>query len=747
MNILYTFIFQTNIHNYSMNKAKFIFTVLSFFIGSHLFSQVVISENADNPDPSAMLEIESHSKGFLMPRLSLSQRSAINNPAEGLMVYCIDCGKNGTPVISVYMTGSWRNLADCAPPENPVAAVQIPNSSKITWKWFQVPGATGYRWSHLPDALEIDLTDTSYIETGLVCGTAYSRYVWAYNDCGLSTSITLNASTNYQPPPAPLAAEHVPELTQIVWKWHHLDDATGYKWNTVLDYQSAITVTGDTTYTESNLACDSLFYRYIWAYNNCGISNVTVINQATLFDTLPVPIEGSHIPTVTQITWNWNNVPGASGYKWNTANNYSTATNLGNQLSKVETELDCQTEYTRYLWAYNNCGYSPVATLNDTTLEIPITESPIEALHNITFTSVLWKWHNLDDTYSYKWSVDNDYSTANDVGSDTSHLETDLTCNTSYIRYVWAYNSCGSSPAGVLSQSTKLDSLQTPAAGTHEAAPYEINWHWNAVTGATGYKWSMNENYENATALGNVLSYPETSLDCGTNYNRYVWAYNDCGYSLVATTLNQSTTNCWVCGDSITIDHQIGEIAPISKTVTYGTINNIPGLTNKCWITNNLGSNHQAASVSDNTEESAGWYWQFNKKQGFKHDGSTRTPNSTWIYPISDDNNWLAQNDPCSIELGSTWRLPTSSELGAIDGAGSWTDWNGPWGSDLKLHAAGKLNYITANLDSRGVQGNYWSSTQNVIESNGQNLFFYSSSCSTTFLSKSYGFTIRCLKD
>jgi hypothetical protein len=49
----------------------------------------------------------------------------------------------------------------------------------------------------------------------------------------------------------------------------------------------------------------------------------------------------------------------------------------------------------------------------------------------------------------------------------------------------------------------------------------------------------------------------------------------------------------------------------VNKTTTCGTVNNIPGEPAKCWITSNLGSDHQATAVNDNTEPLAGWYCQF----------------------------------------------------------------------------------------------------------------------------------------
>jgi hypothetical protein len=115
----------------------------------------------------------------------------------------------------------------------------------------------------------------------------------------------------------------------------------------------------------------------------------------------------------------------------------------------------------------------------------------------------------------------------------------------------------------------------------------------------------------------------------------------------------------FVCGSSISVNHiSSGGTAPVNKTVTYSTLNSIPGEPAKCWITSNLGADHQATAVSDATEASAGWYWQFNRRQGYKHDGTSRTPNTTWISSISEISDWIAANDPCTIELGIGWRLP-----------------------------------------------------------------------------------------
>jgi uncharacterized protein (TIGR02145 family) len=225
-----------------------------------------------------------------------------------------------------------------------------------------------------------------------------------------------------------------------------------------------------------------------------------------------------------------------------------------------------------------------------------------------------------------------------------------------------------------------------------------------------------------------------------------VWAYGACGNS-IPITLTNATSACsgnWSCGTTIAINHVAGTVAPATKTVTYGTATNIPGELTKCWITSNLGADHQATAVDDATEASAGWYWQFNRKQGFKHDGTTRTPNTTWIASIDENFDWQTTNDPCTLELGTGWRIPTETEWVNTDG--SWYTWDESWGSALKMHAAGYLNNSNGSLSDRGTSGFYWSSTQdNVLDA--FNLWLNSGSSMGNNFRKTLGFSLRCLKE
>lgn len=285
-----------------------------------------------------------------------------------------------------------------------------------------------------------------------------------------------------------------------------------------------------------------------------------------------------------------------------------------------------------------------------------------------------------------------------------------------------------------------------PESGSHVASANRIIWNWSPVTGATGYKWNKTNDYFSAEDVLNNTSKVENELEFETSYIRYIWAYDSCGYS--STVMLTDTTLPFVCGaGSLYIDHSAGAVAPVSKTVSYVTVTGVPGETSLCWIGQNLGADQQASAINDSTESSAGWYWQFNRVQGYKHDGTTVTPSWT-ITSITETSDWIPINDPCAAELGAGWRLPTETEWLNVDNAGPWTTWTGPWGSTLKLHAAGRIAPSNGALTGRSGSsryGRYWSGTQENTTTSWA-LLFSSTNCYLNNDSKAQGYSVRCVQ-
>ncbi len=362
-------------------------------------------------------------------------------------------------------------------------------------------------------------------------------------NCGLSGSGSLcilsnGTWTTLNPclTQAPAAGNHVVGTNQIEWKWNTVAGATGYKWSPANVYGTAEDMGTATTRTETGTGCGATYARYVWTYDNCGISMPATLVQSIAPPCTP-PLPDDSVSTAGSITWHWQPVAAAAGYKWNTTDDYGTATDMGLQTFITETNLACGTLYTRYVWAYNNCNISSSATLVQSTMEAP--DMPAPGTPVATSNQVTWNWLEVPGATSYRWNTIPDFNTATDLGVATSHLEPGLTCNTPYSRYVWSCNNCGHSDPAILTATT-LVNPPAPSTGYQFPLVAQITWIWNAVGEATGYRWSATDDFSTATDVGPATSQVETGLDCFTVYYRYIWSYNACGHS-GSVTLEQRT--------------------------------------------------------------------------------------------------------------------------------------------------------------------------------------------------------------
>ncbi|MEQ9187303.1 MAG: hypothetical protein RLP15_06175 [Cryomorphaceae bacterium] len=85
--------------------------LLFWMVGLTGFSQSMsIGAQGNKPDSSAMLDVTSSTRGFLMPRLTKAQRMAIANPAQGLMVFQKDLLRG----LYIYDTAfsAWDHILD-----------------------------------------------------------------------------------------------------------------------------------------------------------------------------------------------------------------------------------------------------------------------------------------------------------------------------------------------------------------------------------------------------------------------------------------------------------------------------------------------------------------------------------------------------------------------------------------------------------------------------------------------------------
>lgn len=89
-----------------MRKTFRLFLLAVLVAGTNqVFAQIKIGDNPGTIDPNAVLELESTTKGFILPRMTAVQRNAISSPAQGMMVYDTDA-----TCTFVYRGTAWYSL-------------------------------------------------------------------------------------------------------------------------------------------------------------------------------------------------------------------------------------------------------------------------------------------------------------------------------------------------------------------------------------------------------------------------------------------------------------------------------------------------------------------------------------------------------------------------------------------------------------------------------------------------------------
>ena len=89
-----------------MKKSILLLVLLLTISFNNMYAQVGINTDGSQPDNSAMLDIKSTDKGILIPRMTQAQRDAIQQPANGLMIYQTD----NTPGFYFYNGISWNHF-------------------------------------------------------------------------------------------------------------------------------------------------------------------------------------------------------------------------------------------------------------------------------------------------------------------------------------------------------------------------------------------------------------------------------------------------------------------------------------------------------------------------------------------------------------------------------------------------------------------------------------------------------------
>lgn len=130
------------------------FLVLNMLILINYSSTAQVGIGTSTPDESAQLEINSTSKGLLVPRMSTTQRNSISNPALGLIIYNTTEEQLQTykqPLVTFGQSTSYLGLA--FPGNSVIQSFTSTSTGTLTW-------------------LDLDVTDL--FQPGTITATIYS---------------------------------------------------------------------------------------------------------------------------------------------------------------------------------------------------------------------------------------------------------------------------------------------------------------------------------------------------------------------------------------------------------------------------------------------------------------------------------------------------------------------------------------------------------------------------------------------
>ena len=611
---------------------------------------------------------------------------------------------------------------------------------------------------------------------------------------------------NCPPINAPGSGTNIPSYSQIIWNWQTVAGATGYKWSTTNDYSSAIDIGTTTSYAQQDLDCNTSYTLYVWAYYN---------NQSCYNNSFPITLTQQTTACPAFDCGN-NLVDSRNGQTYKTVQIgnqcwFQENLNIGkridginNQTNNSTIEKYCYNDSTKYCDIYGGLyqwdemmqyvttekakGICPtgwhISTNNEwTTLERDVCSS-ITCSSDFPYDNTTTGWRGTDEGGKMKeagtthWNSPNigatnssgftvlpgglrDYfdGTFHNLGyyssfwssteqDGTISWSTDIAGNQSYVGRFNDSKSNGFSVRCI----KDCPSINAPGSGTNVPSQEQIIWNWQAVQGATGYKWSTTNNYSTATDNSISSSYTQSGLTCNTSYTLYVWAYynnQSCGNYSTVTTLTQHTNSCPPfinCGDYLT-DSRDGESY---KTVQIGT---------QCWFKENLNVGTRINGTSEQTNNSTiekycydnfesncnvyGGLYQWNELMQYVTTEKTKGICPTgWHVPA--DAEWTVLTD----YLGGGGYVAG----GKMKEAGT-THWSSPnTGADnssgfTALPGGYRFN-LNGSFGSQGLYGHWWSATEHG-DTGAWRCFldFRNPLANLDYNPKTLGFSVRCLKD
>ncbi|OGS39266.1 MAG: hypothetical protein A2551_00090 [Elusimicrobia bacterium RIFOXYD2_FULL_34_30] len=332
------------------------------------------------------------------------------------------------------------------------------------------------------------------------------------------------------------------------------------------------------TYIIPNLDAYTLYYFKVRSINNDSIINQTyetILTTTTLV--APPVIVGSFTGNAissTTILWSWIDTNLGStqedGYYLKTSTDWLVVSLGQNDTAHQETYLTPNTEYSRYIEAYNINGSSKSSILSVYTLAVAPTNL---IFTNIGYSSTTLQWDVNDNPGTTKFGIsralDSNFTTSvstfvvftsNLTGNTTTVFN--LNPETQYYFRVWAYNEEQTGTTYTQSSTTTGPSPVNAPSGLTVSLLGTTSIQWQFIDNATNetdlyissgadVSMRLSENLGPVSGIGGTTYWWETTgLSPNTQYTRYVEAKNGSGtiWSTAITTYTAANKpgNPWI---------------------------------------------------------------------------------------------------------------------------------------------------------------------------------------------------------
>jgi len=468
---------------------KWKITIL-LLIGFLFSQQLIIGPDDAEPSSSALLEIISHDKGILLPRMNSSQRDDISDPAESLIIFNIE-----SQCIEVFSGGQWNTIwcdDDClgSEPADSITgntAICVGESTALDayggslgtwafWRWYE--GECGGTLIGKGPRIVVTPDET----------TTY--FVRAEGDCSMTECTSVEVTVYQGLPDQPVAGEHDFQQFNITWNWAESLTAKAYKYNKNPSYATATDIGNALSLEQTILECDTYYQIYLWAYNDCGISQHVLLTGSTATCPMPVVVTSPVIDITQKTAISGGNVIDdgmdpqvVRGVCWSINENPDIADNftidgfgLGSYTSTI-TQLNAGQIYYVRAYATSKYGTAYGDQVTFSTLPPSMPEVSTAAISNTGSMSAVSGGNVIDDggessvTRGVCWNT-----TGNPTISDASTIDgtgpgtfvstlTDLYPNTRYYVRSYATNSAGTAYGNQLSFTTGSLQIGDPWQG------------------------------------------------------------------------------------------------------------------------------------------------------------------------------------------------------------------------------------------------------------------------------------------